>query len=158
MRLKDHKTAEKLESSRFQAVREMPPLHSGLTGRGPQARGVVESEAQPNCTAFNRWLEECTRRHQHGSSQPQVCLLRHTGANCSRRSRSCNDPEGFTLARAFFINQFREAFDVQGTPIRLVFRGKKDRFEEEQSVKVQHGCLSYPLSSVRRLRTGSLES
>ena len=45
---------------------------------------------------------------------------------------SCNDPQAVHFSyQRFLVNQFREAFDVQGTPVRLVFRGKKDRHAEE---------------------------
>ncbi len=84
---------------------------------------------------LNRWLEVCTQKHQ-----PPVVKNRRLKLYYATQARtapptiviSCNDPESvhFSYER-FLLNQFRESFPVEGTPVRLFFRGKKDRHDEE---------------------------
>jgi GTP-binding protein len=43
----------------------------------------------------------------------------------------CNHPDAVHFSyQRYLVNQFREHFDVEGTPIRLVFRGKDNPFED----------------------------
>ena len=84
---------------------------------------------------LNRWLEDCLRRHQ-----PPVVKNRRLRFYYATQVRtapptimlSCNDPEAVHFSyQRFLVNQFREDFNVQGTPIRLVFKGKKDRHDDD---------------------------
>lgn len=84
---------------------------------------------------LNRWLEQCTQRHH-----PPVVKNRRVKFYYATQARtapptivvSCNDPEAVHFSyQRFLVNQFREAFPVEGTPVRLVFRGKKDRHDED---------------------------
>lgn len=83
---------------------------------------------------LNRWLEETLARHQ-----PPVVGNRRLKFYYATQARvapptivlSCNDPEAVHFSyQRFLVNQFRETFDVPGTPIRLHFRGKIDRHDE----------------------------
>ena len=84
---------------------------------------------------LNRWLEQCTIKHH-----PPVVNGRRLKLYYATQARtapptiviSCNDPSSvhFSYER-FLVNQFRDSFNVTGTPIKLVFRGKKDRFAED---------------------------
>jgi GTP-binding protein len=43
---------------------------------------------------------------------------------------SCNYVDGVHFSyQRYLVNQFREAFDVVGTPVRLVFRTRGERAE-----------------------------
>ncbi len=84
---------------------------------------------------LNRWLEQCKQRHH-----PPVVKNRRVKFYYATQARtapptivvSCNDPEAVHFSyQRFLVNQFREAFPVEGTPVRLVFRGKKDRHDED---------------------------
>ncbi|MEZ4431273.1 MAG: ribosome biogenesis GTPase Der [bacterium] len=142
---KDHKTAQ-----RFQELveRQIPfasfapvVFISGMTGqRIPKLIEAIdrvrESHLQRIGTGqLNRWLEDTLARHQ-----PPVVGNRRLKFYYATQARvapptivlSCNDPEAVHFSyQRFLVNQFRETFDVVGTPVRLHFRGKVDRHDEE---------------------------
>lgn len=83
---------------------------------------------------LNRWLQQTIERHHPPvvSGRP----LKFTYATQVRVGPptivfSCNDPQGvhFSYER-YLMNQFREAFEVEGTPIRFQYKGKKNPYVE----------------------------
>lgn len=142
---KDPKSAQRFEA---EIQRKIPfatyapvVFMSGLTGQRvhklvEQIDRVREAHRQRITTGrLNRWLEETTARHQ-----PPVVRNRRLKFYYATQARtapptiviSCNDPEAVHFSyQRFLVNQFRESFDLPGTPVRLVFRGKVDRFEED---------------------------
>ena len=142
---KDAKTAERFNEQialRLPFASWAPVLYmSGLTGqRVHKLLGLVDDVRSCHVKRIstgplNRWLELCVQKHQ-----PPVVRNRRLRLYYATQARtapptivvSCNDPEAIHFSyRRFLMNQFREAFEVSGTPIRLVFKGKKDRFAEE---------------------------
>ncbi|MEE2789584.1 MAG: ribosome biogenesis GTPase Der [Myxococcota bacterium] len=142
---KDSKTIEKFRQQlefRLPFAQWAPTLYiSGLTGQrvhklinlvdGVRAAHRVRIATGP----LNRWLEKCVQKHS-----PPVVRNRRLKLYYATQARtapptivvSCNDPEAIHFSyKRFLVNQFRASFDVEGTPIRLVFRGKKDRFEDD---------------------------
>ncbi len=114
---------------------------SGLTGqRVHRLIEQIDRVRQAHLTRIstgklNRWLEEVLARHQ-----PPVVRNRRLRFYYATQVRhapptimlSCNDPEAVHFSyQRYLVNQFRETFDLPGTPVRLIFRGKDDRFAEE---------------------------
>ena len=141
---KDSKTAQRFTEQvqlKLPFAAWAPVLYmSGLTGqRVHKLMGLVDkvrASHQFRCATgpLNRWLELATQRHQ-----PPVVKGRRLRLYYATQARiapptivvSCNDPEGVHFSyKRFLLNQFREAFDVEGTPIRLVFRGKKNPYDD----------------------------
>ena len=142
---KDSKTAKRFQE---EVERQIPFANyapvvfiSGLTGQ--RVHKLLEEVDRVRAAhllrigtgVLNRWLEETVARHQ-----PPVVRNRRLKFYYATQARvapptiviSCNDPEAVHFSyQRFLVNQFRQAFDVQGTPIRLVFKGKTDRFEED---------------------------
>ncbi len=142
---KDEKTAERFNEQlalRLPFASWAPILYmSGLTGqRVHKLMDLVEHVRQSHVKRIatgplNRWLELCVQRHQ-----PPVIRNRRLKLYYATQARtapptivvSCNDPEAIHFSyKRFLVNQFRQSFDIEGTPVRLVFKGKKDRFAEE---------------------------
>ncbi len=115
---------------------------SGLTGqRVAKLMETVDSVREAHkfratTGLLNRWLKEATEKH----SPPMVSgkRLRLYYATQARVAPptivvSCNDPDAVHFSyKRFLLNQFRESFPVEGTPVRLVFKGKKNPFVEEE--------------------------
>lgn len=141
---KDHKTAQRFKEAlelKLPFVNWAPVLFmSGLTGqRVHKLMGLVDDVRSAHqfrvpTGELNRWLEQCLIKHQ-----PPVVRNRRLRFYYATQVRiapptimlSCNDPEAVHFSyKRFMINQFRAAFKLEGTPIRLKFKGKKDRHEE----------------------------
>ncbi|MCA9542469.1 MAG: ribosome biogenesis GTPase Der, partial [Myxococcales bacterium] len=142
---KDHKTAQQFRAQlelKLPFAAFAPVLFlSGLTGqRVHKLMDLVDEVRAAHLhrvptAELNRWLELCVQRHQ-----PPVVHGRRLKMYYATQARvapptvvvSCNDPEAvhFSYER-YMQNQLREAFPLTGTPIRLHFRGKPDRHEEE---------------------------
>ncbi len=113
---------------------------SGLTGQRVHklldlVKRVRENHMFRRSTApLNRWLEDVTHRHHPPSYQnKRVRLYYVTQARTAPPTLvfHCNHPDGVHFSyQRFLINQFREHFELDGTPIRLVFRGKDNPFDE----------------------------
>lgn len=114
---------------------------SGLTGqRVHKLMSMVDAVREAHlfrCATgpLNRWLERALERHQ-----PPVVRGRRIRLYYATQVRnapptvvlSCNDPDGIHFSyQRFLQNQFRETFPVEGTPIRLVFRGKTNPYTDE---------------------------
>lgn len=143
---KDHRTAQvfteslhrKLPFATFAPILYM----SGLTGqRVHKLLGLVKKVRTAHQTRIstgklNRWLEEATQKHHPPTSKSKrVRLYYATQARIAPPTVvvSCNDPEAVHFSyKRYLINQFREAFDVEGTPIKLVFKGKDNPFVETE--------------------------
>tara|TARA_B100001093_G_scaffold519089_1_gene606411 strand:- start:1049 stop:2389 length:1341 start_codon:yes stop_codon:yes gene_type:complete len=142
---KDAKTADRVREqieTKLPFARWASILHmSGLTGlRVHRLMGLVAdaraSHLKRISTApLNRWLELCLQRHQ-----PPVVRNRRLRLYYATQARtapprivvSCNDPSSVHFSYERFLeNQFREAFQVHGTPIKLIFKGRKVQEEEE---------------------------
>ena len=142
---KDPKTADRFTE---QLRMKLPFAHyapvvftSGLTGlRVPKLMELVDRvrashTLRVSTGPLNRWLAECTRKHHPpvvGSRPLKFYYATQTRTAPPTIVLSCNIPDGvhFSYER-FLMNQFRESFDVEGTPIRLVYKGKVDRHAEE---------------------------
>ncbi len=142
---KDHKTAKAYadELQRKVPFAGYAPVvfMSGLTGqRVHKLLEQIDRVRAAHLTRIstgklNRWLEEVLARHQ-----PPVVRNRRLKFYYATQVRhapptimlSCNDPQAVHFSyQRYLVNQFRETFDLPGTPVRLVFRGKDDRFEDE---------------------------
>ncbi len=114
---------------------------SGLTGqRVHKLMAFVERARQGHLLRvgtgeLNRWLEMATRHHS-----PPVVRGRRLRLYYATQVRhgpptvvvSCNDPQSVHFSyKRFLMNQLRENFGFEGTPIRLIFKGKKNPFVEE---------------------------
>jgi len=141
---KDHKTAQRFQESldlKLPFVNWAPVLFmSGLTGqRVHKLMGLVDDVREAHqfrvpTGELNRWLEQCLIKHQ-----PPVVRNRRLRFYYATQVRiapptimlSCNDPEAVHFSyKRFMVNQFRAGFKLEGTPIRLKFKGKKDRHDE----------------------------
>ena len=142
---KDAKTAQNFQESlrlKLPFTAYAPVVFmSGLTGqRVPRLMRLVEQVRTSHLRRIstgplNRWLEQTAARHQ-----PPVVRGRRVKFYFATQAStapptvfiSTNEPEGVHFSyRRFLVNQFRASFDVEGTPIRLVFRGKSSRDEED---------------------------
>lgn len=142
---KDHKTAKAYadELQRKVPFASYAPVvfMSGLTGqRVHKLLEQIDRVRAAHLTRIstgklNRWLEQVLARHQ-----PPVVRNRRLKFYYATQVRhapptimlSCNDPQAVHFSyQRYLVNQFRETFDLPGTPVRLVFRGKDDRFEDE---------------------------
>jgi GTP-binding protein len=135
---KDEKTAKAFAE---QIELKMPFVHfapilyvSGLTGlRVPrlleQVDRVRAAQLQRITTGpLNRWLEECQRRHSPpvmGVRRVRLYYAAQVAIEPPTIMISCNHPDNVHFSyKRYLINQFREAFDVPGTPVRIVFRAR----------------------------------
>jgi len=142
---KDAKTAQRFTEQlqlKLPFAAWAPNLYmSGLTGqrvhRLMDLVDKVRASHRFRCATgpLNRWLEAATARHH-----PPVVRGRPLRFYYATQARiapptivvSCNNPEGVHFSyKRFLLNQFREAFPVEGTPIRLIFRGKKNPYDDD---------------------------
>ena len=142
---KDSKTADLFREQvelKLSFATWAPTLHmSGLTGlRVGKLMGLVAGAREGHVKRIstgplNRWLELSLQRHQ-----PPVIRNRRLRLYYATQARtapptivvSCNDPDSVHFSyKRFLENQFRESFDVMGTPIRLIFKGKKPEHGDE---------------------------
>lgn len=88
-----------------------------------------------NTGPLNRWLELSLSQHHppiHKNRRLRLYYATQVRTAPPTIVVSCNDPEAIHFSyRRYLINQFREKFDVQGTPIRVVFKGKKNPFVDD---------------------------
>ncbi len=88
-----------------------------------------------NTGPLNRWLEQSLNQHHppiHKNRRLRLYYATQVRTAPPTIVVSCNDPDAIHFSyRRYLINQFRDKFDVQGTPIRLVFKGKKNPFVDD---------------------------
>lgn len=140
---KDHKT---VEVYREQIERKLPfagyaPILfiSGLTGqRVHKLIGMVkyvrENHLFRSSTGpLNRWLEEVIQKHHpptHKNRRLRLYYVTQARNAPPTLIFHCNHPDAVHFSyQRYLVNQFRENFGLQGTPIRLVFRGKDNPFD-----------------------------
>ena len=140
---KDARTAQRVqETLRFNMpfASFAPVLFmSGLSGqRVHRLLGLVDHVRAAHLKRvptgpLNRWLETCVARHQPpvvGGRRLKFYYVTQAGVAPPSLVISCNLPDGVHFSyRRFLVNQFRETFDVEGTPVRLIFRARSGRNE-----------------------------
>ncbi|MCA9548120.1 MAG: ribosome biogenesis GTPase Der, partial [Myxococcales bacterium] len=135
---KDHRTAQLVEADlrlKLPFATFAPVLFlSGLTGqRVHKLLSLVEKVRQSHLQRIatgplNRWLELATQKHHppiHKNRRLKLYYATQVRNAPPTIVVSVNDAEAvhFSYER-FLLNQLREAFDFEGTPIKLVFKGK----------------------------------
>lgn len=144
---KDHKTVdlyrEQIEMKLPFATYAPILFTSGLTGQRVHkllnlVKNVRERHLFRRSTSpLNRWLEEVTRKHHpptHKNKRLRLYYVTQARTAPPTLVFHCNHPDAVHFSyQRYLINQFREHFDVEGTPIRLVFRGKDNPFDEGTS-------------------------
>jgi GTP-binding protein len=79
---------------------------------------------------LNRWLKDVVRRHEPAMSQRgdrrrrlKFFYATQTGVGPPTFLLFCTDPSAVQASyRRFLENRLREAFDLEGTPVRLRLR------------------------------------
>ncbi|MCA9525753.1 MAG: ribosome biogenesis GTPase Der [Myxococcales bacterium] len=139
---KDEKTAKLFVeqiTQRLPFVTYAPILFtSGLTGqRVHKLMATVDAAREAHLLRIptgplNRWLQEATAAHH-----PPVARGRPVRLYYATQPRvapptimiSTNEPEGVHFSyQRYLLNQLREAFPLEGTPVRLQFKGKANPF------------------------------
>jgi GTP-binding protein len=111
---------------------------SGVTGEGLDRlmRAVVESHAVWNkrvsTSALNRWLAEALAEHAPPAVSGRRLKLNYITQPKARPPSfilSCTRADAVPDAyKRYLVNGLREAFDLPGTPIRLMLREKENPF------------------------------
>ncbi|MAD60129.1 MAG: ribosome biogenesis GTPase Der [Myxococcales bacterium] len=143
---KDHKTVEVYKE---QIDRKLPfagyaPILfiSGLTGQRVHkligfVKKVRENHLFRSSTGpLNRWLEEVVQKHHpptHKNRRLRLYYVTQARNAPPTLIFHCNHPEAVHFSyQRYLVNQFREKFGLEGTPIRLIFRGKDNPFAPEE--------------------------
>ena len=143
---KDHKTVEVYKE---QIDRKLPfagyaPILfiSGLTGQRVHkligfVKKVRENHLFRSSTGpLNRWLEEVVQKHHpptHKNRRLRLYYVTQARNAPPTLIFHCNHPEAVHFSyQRYLVNQFRDKFGLEGTPIRLVFRGKDNPFDPEE--------------------------
>jgi GTP-binding protein len=110
---------------------------SAKTGKGVNvlitrvADAVAEHRKRVPTGEINRFFEEVLATHPPPSMGGRGVRIYYVTQARSRPPTfviSCNDPERVHFSyQRFVVNQIRERFGFRGTPIRMRYRGKKDR-------------------------------
>ena len=142
---KDHKT---VEVYRDQIDRKLPfagyaPIlfTSGLTGqRVHKLIGLVKYVRQHHLfrattAPLNRWLEEVLQHHHpptHKNRRLRLYYVTQVRNAPPTLMFSCNHPDAVHFSyQRYLVNQFRAHFKLEGTPIRLQFRGKENPYDPD---------------------------
>ena len=143
---KDHKT---VEVYREQIERKLPfagyaPILfiSGLTGqRVHKLIGMVKQVREHHLFRsttgpLNRWLEAVVQKHHpptHKNKRLRLYYVTQARNAPPTLVFHCNHPEAVHFSyQRYLVNQFREHFELKGTPIRLLFRGKDNPFDPDE--------------------------
>lgn len=143
---KDHKTVEVYKE---QIDRKLPfagyaPILfiSGLTGQRVHkligfVKKVRENHLFRSTTGpLNRWLEEVVQKHHpptHKNRRLRLYYVTQARNAPPTLIFHCNHPEAVHFSyQRYLVNQFRDKFGLEGTPIRLVFRGKDNPFDPDE--------------------------
>jgi GTP-binding protein len=112
---------------------------SGLTGEGLDRlmRAIAESHAVWNrrvpTSALNRWLGEALAEHAPPAVSGRRLKLNYITQHKTRPPSfilSCTRADAVPDAyKRYLVNGLREAFDLPGTPIRLMLREKENPFK-----------------------------
>lgn len=142
---KDHKT---VDVYRDQIDLKLPfagyaPIlfTSGLTGqRVHKLIGLVKQVREHHLFRaptgpLNRWLEEVVQRHHpptHKQKRLRLYYVTQPRNAPPTLIFHCNHPDAVHLSyQRYLTNQFRDHFQLLGTPIKLVFRGKDNPYDPE---------------------------
>jgi GTP-binding protein len=142
---RDEKTAKAFAEQielKIPFVHYAPVLYlSGLTGlKVPRLLEAVDrvraaQQLRIGTGELNRWLDKCLQRHQPpivGHRRVKLYFATQVSTVPPTIMISCNHVDGVHFSyQRYLVNQFRDAFDVLGTPVRLVFRTRGERREEE---------------------------
>lgn len=143
---KDHKTVEIYKE---QIDRKLPfagyaPILfiSGLTGQRVHkligfVKQVRENHLFRSSTGpLNRWLEEVIQKHHpptHKNRRLRLYYVTQVRNAPPTLVFHCNHPEAVHFSyQRYLVNQFREHFGLEGTPIRLLFKGKDNPFDPNE--------------------------
>lgn len=141
---KDHKTVEvyREEINRKLPFATYAPILfiSGLTGqRVHKLIGMIKEVRQKhlfrsNTSPLNRWLEEVTQKHHppsHKNRRLRLYYVSQVRTAPPTLVFHCNYPDAVHFSyQRYLVNQFREKFDLIGTPIKLIFKGKENPFDQ----------------------------
>ena len=118
---------------------------SGLTGKRTDRLMPSVTKTHENWTArvktgdLNRWLRHTIERHPPPSVHGKRIKPRYMAQLKARpptfvmmASRGKQMPEQY---KRYLVNGIREAFDMQGTPIRLMVRQPKNPFADKGQKK-----------------------
>lgn len=134
--------SDRLETSLSQ-MKGIPVVTlSGLTGQGvdkllPAIRKAHDVWNMRIPTgALNRWFETALERHQAPLVEGRRLKLRYVTQAKARPptfiifgTRAEQTPDDY---QRYLSNSLRETFDLPGTPLRLLFRGTKNPYADEQ--------------------------
>ena len=141
---KDHKT---VDVYREQIERKLPfagyaPIlfTSGLTGQRVhklmslvktiRERHLFRAQTGP----LNRWLDEVTQRHHpptHKNKRLRLYYVTQVRTAPPTLVFHCNHPDAVHFSyQRYLVNQFRDKFGLKGVPIKLIFKGKDNPFDE----------------------------
>jgi GTP-binding protein len=93
------------------------------------------AERRIGTAELNRWLQDAVRRHEPAMAQRgtrkrplKFFYATQTATRPPTFVLFCSEPESVQPAyRRFLENRLREAFDLEGTPVRLRLRGRSDQ-------------------------------
>jgi GTP-binding protein len=126
----------------FPVTKPLPVVFvSALTGANvkkllPTVERVAQAHAlQLPTTVLNRHLQEWTRRHpppSYKGKQPRLFYATQVGTKPPTIAIFTSVPEGIQPAYMRYLeNNLREAFPLEGTPIKLSFRARRKTKEEQ---------------------------
>jgi GTPase len=141
---KDHKT---VDVYRQEIERKLPfagyaPIlfTSGLTGqRVHKLMGLIKTIRERHLFRaqtgpLNRWLDEVTQKHHpptHKNKRLRLYYVTQVRTAPPTLVFHCNHPDAVHFSyQRFLVNQFRDKFGLKGVPIKLIFKGKDNPFNE----------------------------
>ncbi len=148
---KDHRTADVFTrdlEDRWKFMRYAPVIYiSALTGQRASRVFDVAEKVYLNAARrietreLNERLVEWVGRKPPVSKRvqkPKVRFLTQTGTHPPTFTLFVNDPKRFHFSyRRYIVNRLREAYDFEGTPIRLNFRTNRTRREDDpEDIKI----------------------
>jgi GTP-binding protein len=135
--------SDRLEASLSQLKGIQVVTLSGLTGQGvekllPAIRKAHEVwNMRVPTGALNRWFETALERHQAPLVEGRRLKLRYVTQAKARPptfiifgTRAEQTPEDY---QRYLSNSLRQQFDMPGTPLRLLFRGTKNPYADEDN-------------------------
>jgi GTP-binding protein len=143
---KDDKTAQMVEEQiklKLPFAAYAPVIFiSGLTGQRvhkllPTIKEVRQQHLFRASTGpLNRWLEDCLHKHHPPTNKGRRLRLYYVTQSRTAPPTltfHCNHPDlvHFSYKR-FLINQFIETFQLVGTPVKMIFKGKDNPYVEDE--------------------------
>ena len=84
---------------------------------------------------LNRWLEEVLQKHQpptHKNRRLRMYYVTQVRNAPPTLVFNCNHPDAVHFSyQRYLTNQFRAHFQLEGTPIKLIFKGKDNPFDPD---------------------------